>query len=976
MNSNIIHPFLSTLAEGGMKFEISRPWLALIIIPALALALIPFFRLHKSRRYNIKHVVPLILHILILTLAVALITGVKVTEIAPAPTESAVIIVADVSDSNIAMKDKMNAYIKDLVESSDEHVEIGVVIFANDASYYHELGDDPVEDYLDLEGKEFLTGTTDIQKALDSASKILSQDKYERVSKRILLMSDGRQTVNNAWEAAEMLASKDIRLDGAYFDVAASEGYSEVQILSLKTDVIKDKSANVSVSFAIKSTSSTTGKITFYEIPQGSTDISEAEEVYSSKLRIEKGSKSYNFKYMADDPGIHSVYAVVETDDGSGDSIVQNNTLYSWFSIDDIPKILLVDGDGTQVTNKITSLIEKEDCDYEVVDTKDFPDSMEKLLEYDEIVLMNIDFADMPMGATNLVKRYVEEIGRGLVFTCGSNSYDYNDGSFANNPLIDILPVDLKIDETRETIATVITVDLSSSMGNYVGGDEICEETGKPMTRYDMVKQSVIAVLDDESFSEADYVGIIFFNSEAVEAVPLTQLSEKEWIIDEISFQFESQFYYHTDENNPTVENRVSGSGTQDKNGYSIKSFGTTYSNAISKSSEMLSNSDADLKQLVFLSDGEPSDKGQGYAGTIERMAATGTTTSTILIGNDNQAMVDELSNLATIGHGKFTQVFTKANLSDSLVKIAESKKGELINERDTQLEKRNESAITVGVSNKKFDIIGGYYGTTAKEKATIIFSADDLRPIIAEWKVGLGHATVYMSDLGGKWSESLFTYDESNEDDADNIMLVQNLLVNSLNSKVDSSGLKVSSQRVDDTTKITVETEKKFRDNEKLVAYVTDMAGNVTAYEDENAFVRLSDTKRKAEILTKEASGVYHIEVKLVDKQTNAVYDKAEFAVVGFYPDEYDLFNIDGKSILEDVVTAGEGEMIENADEFLAIKREGFVQYVHTYSTLFITILLILFLLDLFFRHFSPKKKSDSRIMTDEEQYESMRGR
>lgn len=962
MNFNLL-PFLAT--ELGIKYEVARPLLFLVIIPALVLAIIPFFRLHKSRRYNMKHIVPLFIHILIIAIACALITEPKIIETTTAPEDTQIIVVADMSDSNAPMKDKMNAYIKDLQENADDNTEIGVVVFANDHIYFTEFGE-VVDDYLNVSGSDIKSTNTNIQGAIEYASTLFSQTT--RVNKRVILMADGRQTIGNAWSAAKKLVSDDIRLDAAYFDVIDDEMTAEVQMVSMSTKIVDDdRDGNVSISLALKSTKATSGKIKFFEIPQGTDGSGEHVEVHSQNVSIKKGNNSFSFKYDAEGAGIHSVYAVFEVNENEQytDAIEQNNTLYSWFSIDSIANILVVDGDGTQAQDKILNLL--GDYDYTVIETTDFPDSMEELLPYDEIVMMNIDFSDMPVGGTDLVKRFVEELGRGLVFTCGSNTYNYNNQDYAENPLIDILPVDLKIDERREVIATVITVDMSSSMGQAVGSSEK-NEHGGTLTRYDMVKQSVIKVLDSDGFEAEDYIGIVLFDSDASIALPLTQLHEKEWIIDEINRTFESYFYKHTDEKNPSFSNRIKDQGTKDANGYTIKAYGTNYKFGIDMANKMLSESDADLKQMVFLSDGEPSDKNSGYDNTIRRMANAGVVTSTISVGKDTSSQANELATLATIGHGKFSQVTSSLDLNNSLVQIAESIKGKPINEKVTELEKRNDSAVLVGVPNV-FDKINGYYGTTIKDGAKIVISADDLRPIIAEWDIGLGHSTVYMSDLGGSWSRPLFT----TADEVDNLRLVENLLVNSLNDKTQASGLIISSERNEDVTKLTVETEKRIRDDEQIVAFVTDAEGNTIEYTD---FRRVSDTKYRKEITTADQEGTYHIEVKLVGKDDAQLYDRAEYAVVGFYASEYDLFNIDGESVMEDLATAGKGKVMADAEAFYDIQKAEFVQYQRDISTPAIIVLLLLFIIDLLFRHFSPKKKDKKDAMTEAERIASMRGR
>lgn len=976
MSSNFMHLFLAT--EVGTTIDIGRPWLFLVMVPAFILAIFPFFRLHKSRRWNVKHVVPLILHILILALSTALITDIAVVETTTAPEDTKIVVVADMSQSNSAMKDKMNDYIKSLKEGEDEFTEIGVLVFAEKYTYFSDFGE-KLDDYLDVTEATIKPGNTNIQSALEYIVTDIFKVDTEKVNKRVILLSDGRQTIGNAWSAAKKLSSENIRLDAAYFDVLNDEATVEVQMLSMNATVIEEKNANVSIDLALTSTSKETlsGKITFYEVPQGSTEGDEQDdiEVFSSTISIKEGNNTYSFKYMAEGAGIHSVYAVVEPEEG-GDTISQNNVLYSWFSIDGVANILLVDGDGKQVTSTIKSMVEKNGCTYEEISTTDFPDVMEELLLYDEIVFMNIDFADLPTGGVDLVKRYVEEIGRGVVFTCGSNTYNYNDKTYANNPLIDILPVDLKIDERREVIATVLTVDLSSSMGQPVEGQT--NKYGQKMTRYDMVLESVIALLDTEQFTPEDYVGLVFFDADASIAMPLTQLEEKEWMIEQINYSFESFFYAHSDETNPSYSNRVGGGeplkNHNDANGYLMKPYGTNYKFAIDAANKMLSESDADLKQMVFLSDGEPSDKGSGYDNTVRRMADAGVTTSTIAIGRDQATMLDELSKLAAIGHGNFSYVSKSLDLEQSLIKIAQMIKGEPINERDTKLEKRNDGAILVGIptgEGTEFDTIGGYYGTTIKNGAKMILSADDLRPIIAEWDYGLGHTTVYMSDLGGAWSRSLF----NDNDGFANSKIVENLLINSINDKIGSSGLKVTSQRVDDVTRLTIETQKRLRDDEHIVVYKVDPDGTRTeiVITSDN---RVADTRYRTEITTDDESGTYHLEIKLQSKEDAQTIDRTEYAVVGFYPDEYNLNLVNGGAVIEDLATAGGGKIMPDSESFYDIQKDEFVELPKDISTPVVIAILLLFLLDIVFRHFSPKKKDKGNTMTEEERIASMRGR
>jgi hypothetical protein len=196
---------------------------------------------------------------------------------------------------------------------------------------------------------------------------------------------------------------------------------------------------------------------------------------------------------------------------------------------------------------------------------------------------------------------------------------------------------------------------------------------------------------------------------------------------------------------------------------------------------------------------------------------------------------------------------------------------------------------------------------------------------------------------------------------------------VDDTSSTVSDNTIPLVEKTIEDITKLTVETEKRIRDDEQIVAFVTDAAGNTIEYTD---FRRVSDTKYRKEITTAYQEGTYHIEVKLVGKDDAQLYDRAEYAVVGFYASEYDLFNIDGESVMEDLATAGKGKVMADAEAFYDIQKAEFVQYQRDISTPAIIVLLLLFIIDLLFRHFSPKKKDKKDAMTEAERIASMRGR
>ena len=91
---------------------------ALIAIPALILGIIPFLRLNKRRRVSSRHLIPFIIHMLLILVLSFVFAGVSKTERtrdAAQAKESVVMFVVDMSDSSAPSIDNMNKYMNDLI---------------------------------------------------------------------------------------------------------------------------------------------------------------------------------------------------------------------------------------------------------------------------------------------------------------------------------------------------------------------------------------------------------------------------------------------------------------------------------------------------------------------------------------------------------------------------------------------------------------------------------------------------------------------------------------------------------------------------------------------------------------------------------------------------------------------------------------------------------------------------------------------
>ncbi len=974
------------------NFDIARPWLLLILVPALILGIIPFFKLHKKRRRATKHIIPFIIHMVLILLLSSLLAGFQVVETRETPKDTNVVFVVDVSRSNMDMKDEMNEFMHEIVkgaETQEGETYFGLVLFANEVISEVPIGelDKNAEDYIIYDSAEE-NSESNISKAIEYAGKMLGvgTDKImESRNKRIILLSDGRETddgtVFNAHTSVKKMIENDVRVDASYFDVLNSQN-AEVQVVSISTNNRVELNGNVTVNVEVRSTKEVKGTLTVHD--------GEHEEKLA--VTLVKGDNKFRFEYTPKDAGIHTVYAELDVRD---DVVEQNNTLYSWYSVDDKGRILIVTGDDLQ-TVQIQEILDEISSEYDcaTVRSQEFPTTMEALLEYDEVVLMNVDFARMPQGADAMLERYVSEVGRGLVVTCGNNTYDYNNKMYQESPIKELLPVDLKIEDEEETVAIAIAIDLSSSMREKMGNE------GK--TRYDVALEATKKAIDGLD-SEKDYIGIIFFDENPYLAIDMMPLKNNvDNIKNRIDYEFEHYFYLHyldkdgnetdirvhpndgdTYVNQGYTKPQIVHTGTLDDKGLEkfghkgdyVDAHGTKFYGPVSEANNMFSTAmrkyQLDIKQLVFMSDGQNSDKNLAYKDMIELMATAGIVTSTIGVSTDCDSA--ELGKMSTEGRGDFVEITDATALPEKLYEIANSIKGEKYNVRDVQPIMFESHELLKGVVG--FDIIGGYYGTTIKENANLVLYVDNLKPIIAEWDYGLGNVSVFMSNLGSTWTEKMF----NDEDGINGKRLVKNLILGSLNEKVDSTGIEISEIKRDEkATYIRVDMPVNVRNGEDLMVTVKNTKGEIIA--DNIPMSKVASRKYRTPIPTTDPLGSYIVEIKLQSNDPTLpkplLYDSTIFAVVGTYEQEYDLFSVDGKQVMNDIAKADDltNNLVSDSEDFYNIVREETMQKIHDAKTPLAAAVLALFLLAIFFRNFVFQKTKEKKQMSDQEQYDSMR--
>ena len=168
-----------------INISFDNPLLLLLLIPMLALVLVPYFIAIRKENKSRASTVALALHIVIVILVMLAAAGMSnVTVI----TETELYVVADVSHSMSDRLDLVDQYIAEVQDGLPRNSEMGVITFGKNYRLHTPLG----EKITSVKSNKVNGSATDIASALRYADSLFGTSSI----KRIVLITDGCDTVS------------------------------------------------------------------------------------------------------------------------------------------------------------------------------------------------------------------------------------------------------------------------------------------------------------------------------------------------------------------------------------------------------------------------------------------------------------------------------------------------------------------------------------------------------------------------------------------------------------------------------------------------------------------------------------------------------------------------------------------------------------------------------------------------------------
>ncbi len=407
--------------------------------------------------------------------------------------ETPVVFVMDRSASVQDSGAQQLEWLEKSLQNKNEKDEYSVLSFGEKATIEQMMGKEGLRfpKWDEETGKDH----TNIEGAINLASSVFSNNS----GGRIVLFTDGNETMGNLTEAAKLLKNRSIELDTVLLDPHQYEDTAVTEV-EVPSTLYEGEKAAVSVTF--ESNTAKTGLLHFYE---------NNNKIISKMVDISEGTNIVPIEFTVEQAGLVTFKAEVEL---TNDAYAENNKLQVVNMVKTIPQILLVQNSPNEA---LVQALEAAGYKVEVRSSIQLPTVLSGYLNYQSIIFNNIAATDITENQMNLVEKSVKDFGIGFLMTGGENSFGL--GGYFQTPIEKLLPVDMDIKGKKEmpSLALMIVLDRSGSMDG---------------SKFSLAKEA--AARSVELLQESDTLGFIAFDDKPWVIVEPKPLKNKEEVVDKI----------------------------------------------------------------------------------------------------------------------------------------------------------------------------------------------------------------------------------------------------------------------------------------------------------------------------------------------------------------------------------------------------------------------------------------------------------
>ena len=679
----------------------------------------------------------------------------------------AVVYVLDQSESlPQSRRDEMFAYVAENVrqhrrESRDDLA--GVIVFGKSASieippYQDDLPASELSRFTSAARPEEWTEATNLEHALELARSSMPTD----VRRRIVVLTDGNETLGRADRLARSLANEGIGID--VVPVPTESG----------RDVVVEK---IDMPMEVRQGEPIEARVVMSHFPEGGSE--ESDEVAKGRLRITRtsgageellaeqsvevtpGKNVFPLQHTIQRAAAYTYAATFVPETAEDDVRRKNNRVTAFTHVRGNSRVLLIENAASGVDwQPFADRLRDEEIEVVVQPVDATFGTLAELQGYDAVILADVprvsgDSADALVqfsdAQVEMLLRNTQQLGAGLLMIGGPDAFGA--GGWTGSDLEKAMPVNFEIKNTKVAAvgALSLVIDSSGSM------------SGEKMLMCKSAAQEAVKML-----RRSDYLGILSFDSETREVIPMQEVAGRRHML-------------------PMIARLQPGGGTD------------MYP-AMERGLVQLSRVNASTKHMIVLTDGQTTPN--NFRQLTRKMKEAGITVSAVAIGQG--ADVGLLQQIASTGGGKLYHVLSPKAIPRIVMRETRRVSRPLIYENadGVQPEIVFPHALLSGVGTPP--PIRGYVMTTPKDSplAQVLITApgpqQSEQPVLAVWQYGLGRAAALTTDGGQRWASPWGGW-------AGHAKLVAQLVRWTMRPSGDTGNFQIATTRRDDEVQVVV---------------------------------------------------------------------------------------------------------------------------------------------------------------------------
>ncbi len=349
---------------------------------------------------------------------------------------AAVIYVADLSASDNRDRSQMQSFINQSSMARPKDGLVGVVTVGGNASV--EQPPLPLSGFGQFQ-TTVQSDATNLESGLELAGAVIPPG-YRR---RVVLLSDGRQTDGNALLAAGILSSRGMRLDVVPQRV---RGGPDVRVNGVSLPQSVGQGERFSVTVQVQSNELTGARLDLER---------DAVLIGTRSVRLRPGRTSISIPQKPLKAGFHSFTVHIVPD---VDSQPQNNVGSGFTIVGGPPRVLVLAARPGEAANVVSDL-RKSGLATDLRTPSQSVASLNWLQRYASTVIVDTSADELGGAFLSQLIPYTRDLGHGLVVIGGQRSFGL--GGYGNTPLDRILPVHMNIPQRKDlpTVSVALIIE-------------------------------------------------------------------------------------------------------------------------------------------------------------------------------------------------------------------------------------------------------------------------------------------------------------------------------------------------------------------------------------------------------------------------------------------------------------------------------------------------------------------------------------